>query len=308
MMCVGFISGLKAELKGQKAYKLHGEEKYDEALQLYKEAVDSGLSTPRYLLAYSSLLVRTGAYQEAKELLIKIQKLPTISPEQKTTLFINYAACAYKLGEIEKGIRLLERQHQHAPSGKLYQILGYLYVEKYDQANTPDFDLMERQAAEARAAAEAAKAEAEKAYTAVLESSLEEETAEAETVAAGNAVEEPEQPSPREAWMQQIDHAEAFLKEAIDYDEEDAICLDNYAQFLYRVRGDKEEARVCFDKAIAEKEGQIDTLWFLSRYDLEAGDTAAAAARLRKALEGRFSALNHVDEATVRSELARIGG
>ena len=306
MMCVGFISGLKAELKGQKAYKLHGEEKYDEALQLYREAVESGLSTPRYLLAYSSLLVRTGAYQEAKELLIRIQKLPTISPEQKTTLFINYAACAYKLGEIDKGIRLLERQHQHAPSGKLYQILGYLYVEKYDQSRTPDFDLMEQQAAEAKAAAEAANAES--TYVPVCETSSEGEAPEGEVAVAGNAAEEPEQLSPREAWKQQIDHAEAFLKEAIDYDEEDAICLDNYAQFLYRVRGDKAEARTWFDKAIAEKEGQIDTLWFLSRYDLEAGDTAAAAAKLRKALEGRFSALNHVDEATVRSELARIGG
>ena len=70
--------------------------------------------------------------------------------------------------------------------------------------------------------------------------------------------------------------------------------------------GDKAEAKVWFDKAIAEKENQIDTLWFLSRYDLEQGDRAAAVARLEKALEGRFSPMNFCSKAMAEEELARL--
>jgi 23S rRNA (cytidine1920-2'-O)/16S rRNA (cytidine1409-2'-O)-methyltransferase len=56
-------------------------------------------------------------------------------------------------------------------------------------------------------------------------------------------------------------------------------------QFLYRVKGDRTAARPWFDKAIARKDNQIDTLYFLSRYDLEAGDRKAALEKLEKALE-----------------------
>ena len=61
-----------------------------------------------------------------------------------------------------------------------------------------------------------------------------------------------------------------------------------------------------FDKAIAEKESQIDTLWFLSRYDLENGDRDTAIARLEKALEGRFSPMNFCSKAMAEEELARL--
>ena len=79
-------------------------------------------------------------------------------------------------------------------------------------------------------------------------------------------------------------------------------------QFLYRVRGDKAAAKPWFEKALAQKEGQIDTLWFLSRYDVEAGDTKAAAAKLEKLLEGRFSPLNYVTRETAEKELERLKG
>ena len=107
-------------------------------------------------------------------------------------------------------------------------------------------------------------------------------------------------------WQEGKDKALAFLKEAVEYDEEDSICLDNLGQFYYRVLGDKAEAKAWFDKAIAEKENQIDTLWFLSRYDLEQGDRAAAVARLEKALEGRFSPMNYCTKAMAEEELARL--
>ena len=79
-------------------------------------------------------------------------------------------------------------------------------------------------------------------------------------------------------------------------------------QFLYRVKGDKAGAKKWFEKAIALKDSQIDTLWFLSRYDAEAGNTAAAVEKLSKALEGRFSPLNFCTRQDVEQELARLKG
>ena len=84
------------------------------------------------------------------------------------------------------------------------------------------------------------------------------------------------------------------------------MCLDNMGQFLYRILGDKEGAKPWFEKAITFKEGQIDTLWFLSRYDLENGDAAAALAKLEKAAEGRFSPLNFATKEGVQAEIDRL--
>ncbi|MBQ7139758.1 MAG: hypothetical protein IJO39_12285, partial [Clostridia bacterium] len=75
-----------------------------------------------------------------------------------------------------------------------------------------------------------------------------------------------------------------------------------------RVMGDKAAAKEWFDKAHEEKPNQIDSLWFLSRYDLDNGDTAAAIEKLEVAVEGRFSPLNFVDKATVEAEIKRLRG
>ena len=63
-----------------------------------------------------------------------------------------------------------------------------------------------------------------------------------------------------------------------------------------------------FKKAIEIKDGQIDTLYFLSRYDLEAGDTAKAIERLELAAEGRFSPLNFANRAMIEDELKHLKG
>lgn len=98
----------------------------------------------------------------------------------------------------------------------------------------------------------------------------------------------------------------AFCKEAMEYDDEDSICLDNMGQAYYRILDDKAAAKPYFDQAHELKPGQIDTLWFLSRYDLDAGDKDAAKEKLETALEGRFSPLNYATKSKVEAELARI--
>lgn len=102
------------------------------------------------------------------------------------------------------------------------------------------------------------------------------------------------------------DKALAYNLEALEYDDEDSIVLDNLAQTYYRLLGDKDKAKEYFDKAIAIKDSQIDTLYFLSRYDLDRGDRAAALEKLETAVEGRFSPLNFASRDMVEAEIARL--
>lgn len=122
---------LKGNLKGRAAIAKQSKGENKEAMALYEQALAEGMDAMRYILAYSVLLLREGQYEKAKELLVKFQKAP-MTGEQKQQLFMNYAVCAYKLGNMEKALSVLENQHQKAPSGLIYEALGYLYVEEGD--------------------------------------------------------------------------------------------------------------------------------------------------------------------------------
>ena len=99
-----------------------------------------------------------------------------------------------------------------------------------------------------------------------------------------------------------------FSQAALEYDDEDPVVLDNLGQIYYRLLGDKEKALEYFKKAHEIKPGQIDTLWFLSRYDLENGKKDEAIDKLETALQGRFSPLNYKTKASIEEELARLRG
>ena len=279
--------GFMANMKANKAMALQSKGDNEGARKLYEEAVAGGMNMPRPLLAYALLLIRAGEYTKAQELLVKTQKAPGITQEQKSQLFMDYAVCCFKLGDLDRGVRLLERQHNHAPTGLTYGALGYLYVEQYDLAHKD-----ERIAAMMTKAAPAATEE--------TELSDEEEAAPAHPAALAI--------DPEAQWAEGVQKTLLFNKAAVDYDDEDPICLDNLAQTYYRCLGDKETAKPLFDKAHEIKPGQIDTLWFLSRYDLEAGDTAAAIEKLETALEGRFSPLNFTTKPMVEEEIRRLKG
>ena len=98
----------------------------------------------------------------------------------------------------------------------------------------------------------------------------------------------------------------AYNLEALDYDDDDSIVLDNLGQTYYRLLNDKEKAKPYFEKALKSKPGQIDTLYFLSRYDLEKGDNAEAIHKLELALDGNFSPLNIKSREEISQEIERI--
>ena len=129
--------GFMTPIKANRAYRLQQKGQKEEALKLYEEVFAEGLRDPRYILSYALILIRDGQYRKAKEFLVKNQKAPGMTGSQRTTLLVDYAACCFRLGDIDKGINTLEQQFRKGETGLLYQTLGYLYVEKYDAANRP---------------------------------------------------------------------------------------------------------------------------------------------------------------------------
>ena len=277
--------GLLTPIKANKAYRLQQKGQREEARKLYEEAYAEGLNDPRYNQAYALLMTRMGEYQKAKEFLVKHQKTPGMSQDQRVTMLVNYAACCFRLGNIDKGIDTLEQQFRKTETGLLYQTLGYLYIEKYDAANKPAFEEEPVTEEETEETPEETAAESE-----------ENEAAEEKTL------------SPQEAWDAGVKKAEDFILKSLEYDDEDPISLDNMGQFIYRVKGDKEGAKAWFEKAIALKDKQIDTLYFLSRYDVEGGDKEAAIEKLEKAAGGNFSPLNYCSRETILKEIEKLKG
>ena len=297
---MGFMTGLKAN----KAYRLQRNGQTEEAIKIYEEAFAEGLNDPRYVLAYALLIIRKGEYQKAKDFLVKHQKAPGMTPDQRVTLLVDYATCCFRLGDLDKGINTLEQQFRKTETGLLYQTLGYLYVEKYDAANKPEFPEEPAGTEETEEAEETADAD----DTAEDSATGDAEPAQQPEEASEPAAADEKQLSPREAWDAGVEKAEAFIQASVDYDDEDSICLDNMGQFLYRVRGDRAGAKKWFKKALAIKDSQIDTLYFLSRYDEEEGDRQAALEKLEKAAKGRFSPLNYCSRETVQKEIERLKG
>ena len=273
---MGFI----ASLKGNLAMRAHNRGDLVKAKALYKEAVDKGLMECKPMLAYSLLLIREGDFEEAMALLTKTQKAPDLTPDRKSQLFVDYAACCAKTGQLDKGVKLLERQHQHTPIGLTYQTLGYLYVEQLAQG----------------------KPVADESTVVMVPGPYEYSDpvpGEGLSVAEKQAIIDKQ-------WAEKLEKAIKMIDASLEYDDEDPVCLDNKGQYYYRVLGDKAAAKEWFEKAHEEKPGQIDSLWFLSRYDLDNGDKAAALEKLEVAVDGRFSPLNFVSKADVEAEIARL--
>ena len=232
--------GMFDSFKARKALIDHRKGNIAAARAAYEALYADGFINASYMISWSYILLREGGeenYKKVKEILVKAQKDPTLTEQQRGDLLVNFAVADYKLGNTEKAVELLERVHQKTPKGETYGALGYVLIEQGD---------------------------AEKAL--------------------------------------------AFNEAALEYDDEDPVILDNLGQIHYRLLNNKETALEYFNRAHELKPGQIDTLWFLSRYDLEAGKKDDAIEKLTTALEGRFSPLNYVTKATVEEEISRLRG
>ena len=90
-----------------------------------------------------------------------------------------------------------------------------------------------------------------------------------------------------------------FNTAAYEYDEDDAVVLDNMGQ-LYLNMGDEEKALGYFERAHEIKPQQVDTLYYLAKIYHGRGRDDEARALLDTALTGNYSAL-----ATTSREMAQ---
>lgn len=90
-----------------------------------------------------------------------------------------------------------------------------------------------------------------------------------------------------------LDKALAYNKEALEYDNEDFVVLDNMGQTYYEL-GDIPNAKLYFEKAYEQKQEQIDILYHLGLVREAEGDLAEALKFYRQALLYRPDALNDV--------------
>ncbi len=90
-----------------------------------------------------------------------------------------------------------------------------------------------------------------------------------------------------------FEKALSYNQKAVEYDDEDAICIDNLAQTYYRLGNDKAAAKPLFEKAHEYKEDAIDTNYFLALYDIEDGNYDEAEKKLDVCAKGNPSPLNY---------------
>lgn len=90
-----------------------------------------------------------------------------------------------------------------------------------------------------------------------------------------------------------MDRALEYNLEALDYDDEDPVILDNLAQIYYRLDM-MDQAKEYFFKAEEIKPDQADTLYYLGRIYSEEGNIDLAKEKLSAALECRITPMNTV--------------
>ena len=122
--------GFMGNMAGNKALSAHGKGEYDKALELYAEAYAKGMDKPRLLNSYSVLLIRTGQFDKALEVINKMEKVPGLTPKDKCDLHVNYAIILSKKGHLDHAMDILMDEFRHVKNGSLYSIIGYLKIEQ----------------------------------------------------------------------------------------------------------------------------------------------------------------------------------
>lgn len=102
-----------------------------------------------------------------------------------------------------------------------------------------------------------------------------------------------------------LETAIKFNMEALEYDEEDPIILNNIAQNYYRM-GEKEKARKYFLKSVAVKEDLTDALFYLACMDNEKGNLESARTRLKKALNSKTIVLSSISKDDIEEKLKSL--
>lgn len=99
-----------------------------------------------------------------------------------------------------------------------------------------------------------------------------------------------------------LERALEYNLEALDYDDEDPVILDNLGQIYYKM-GDMDKAKEFFQKAEEGKEDQAVTLYHLGLIYSQEGDKELAKEKLEKALTCNITPLSAVTRQDIEKGL-----
>lgn len=149
---MGFFDNMKINKLGQNAYNVHvqandlqkrgkvaeAKAKYAEAMELYQQAYQAGCRKTGVLMSYSVLMMRTGMFAEARELMKEISQVQSMSEDTHFELRMNYSICLWRLGILDKAIETARYAGKHAKNSTYYASLGTFLVDQ--AAQTGDFE------------------------------------------------------------------------------------------------------------------------------------------------------------------------
>lgn len=113
---------------------------FESGFKLYKIANKIGKLNFGHSVRYAYLNLKEGYIDEANKLfnLIGMGKL---KPNERAKLKESHALVAWKRGELEDAIEMLEYVHNHYPSTTTYGSLGYMYIHSGDLEKSLAYNL-----------------------------------------------------------------------------------------------------------------------------------------------------------------------
>ena len=141
---MGLIGSAVAQLTGQKALRTHvagnklanegkvdaANAKYEQALQMYKQAIRQGNTAPNVHMGYAVLLLRLGRFDQGIEVMQGMRSLRTMTEKDWFELRINYAICQWRLGNLDEAIATIGRAAAYAKNSAFYTAQGIFLLEK----------------------------------------------------------------------------------------------------------------------------------------------------------------------------------
>lgn len=141
---MGFFDGIKVNITGNAAYKAHiaanqasdqgklaeATQKYKDAMNLYDEAYRMGCAKPTIMIGYAVLLMREGDYEKAREVMLKIEKMPGLTSDDWYHLRLNFSVYQWHAGQLDKAIETARRSCGEHLTSSVYTTLGMYMVDK----------------------------------------------------------------------------------------------------------------------------------------------------------------------------------
>ncbi|MDD3840903.1 MAG: tetratricopeptide repeat protein [Clostridia bacterium] len=102
-----------------------------------------------------------------------------------------------------------------------------------------------------------------------------------------------------------LEEALEYNMEALDYDENDHVVLDNIGQIYFRM-GEYDKAERYFESALKEKDDLADTLYYLGCIFEERGNVDQALKSFKKAENCRITPLNTVTREQIKVKIDNL--